>query len=289
MNFPTFNLILTVFLFWLTIQIGASHEEYLSYFFILTVGIIHGSNDISLIKVLTRNTGSLKKYLLLYVGVILATIVAFVSFPSLALFFFIIVSCYHFGEQHFHNQVQSQNTFSRLLFFGYGVLIFGLLFYFNSENTSIIINELIGYTLNENYFLWFMIAGAILTLVFSIYNIKNFKSSFNYFQELFLILLFAILFKMAALLWAFAIYFIVWHSIPSLVDQIGALYGKSNKLNVIQYIKSSFVYWLISIAGLYILYYTTTYFEIQFVTIFFAFLAAITIPHVVVMYFLNKN
>ncbi|WP_439152718.1 Brp/Blh family beta-carotene 15,15'-dioxygenase [Winogradskyella sp.] len=289
MKYPLFNLILTVFLFWLTIQIGSTYEEYLSYFFILTIGIVHGSNDISLIKVLTTKNKPTNKYLVFYIVVVLITVIAFVLYPTIALLFFVTVSCYHFGEQHFHNQIIKQSSVSNLLFFSYGVLIFGLLFYFNSENTSLIISELTGYTLAESHFFWFMVAGMILTILFYVLNFKNLKIEVNHFQEVFLILLFAILFKLAGLLWAFAIYFIVWHSIPSLMDQIKALYGTTNKANLIKYIKSSFVYWLISVLGLLILYYATTYFQIQFITLFFAFLAAITIPHVIVMYFLNKN
>lgn len=289
MKFPIFNLIFTVFLFWLTIQINSYYEEYLSYFFILTIGIIHGSNDISLIKVVNENKKAFSNYILLYVGLIIFNIIAFIVFPTIALIVFIFISCYHFGEQHFHNQIKKQNLVTRLLFLSYGMLIFSMLFYFNSQNTSLIINELIGYSLIEVQFLWFLIVSITLSTVFFIFNRNNFRSSLSYPQELFLVLLFAILFKLAALLWAFAIYFIVWHSLPSLTDQIKALYGESNRIHIIQYVKSSFVYWIISLFGLAILYYATSYYNINFVAIFFAFLAAITIPHVVVMYFLNKN
>ena len=58
-----FNLIFTVFLFWLTIQIGAEYEEYLSYIFILTVGIIHGSNDISLLNIVKGHGHFSKRFL----------------------------------------------------------------------------------------------------------------------------------------------------------------------------------------------------------------------------------
>jgi beta-carotene 15,15'-dioxygenase len=289
MKFPVFNLILTVFLFWLTIQIGVSYEEYLSYFFILTIGIVHGSNDISLIKLLTANKKPTNKYLAFYITIILATVIAFVVYPTIALIFFVAVSCYHFGEQHFHNHIKEQILIGRMLFFSYGALIFGLLFYFNSNSTSVIIYELIGYNLDKIFFFWFMVTGITLTVIFYLLNIKNLKEELSHFQEIFLLLLFALLFKLAALLWAFAIYFIVWHSMPSLMDQIKALYGKTTKDSLIKYIKSSFLYWLISLFGLVLLYYTTTYFQIQFITLFFAFLAAITIPHVIVMYFLNKN
>lgn len=289
MKLSIFSLILTVFLFWLTTQIGSSYEEYLSYFLILTIGIIHGSNDISLIKVVKSGRKISNKYIGFYVGLILINIIAFLVSPTIALLFFVLVSCYHFGEQHFHNRIKKNNLPSRLLFLSYGSLIFGLLFYFNSDTTAVIINELIGYELTEQQFLWFLVIGLLSTLILYGINIKNFKEEFSHFQELFLILLFALLFKLAALLWAFAIYFIVWHSIPSLMDQIKALYGESNKVTFIQYIKSSFVYWLISIFGLGALYFATTFYQIEFITIFFAFLAAITVPHVIVMYFLNKN
>ena len=289
MKFPIFNLILTVFLFWLTTQIGDSYEEYLAYFFILTIGIVHGSNDISMIKVLKGSQSLSLKYLLLYLGLIIFNILIFLVSPSLALVFFVFISCYHFGEQHFHYQIKQINTSSRLLFLSYGSLIFGLLFYFNSENTSIIIKDLIAYSLTERQFLWFLGIGIISTLLFYGLNFKNFKTGSNHFQEVFLILLFAILFKLAALLWAFAIYFVVWHSIPSLKDQIKALYGESTRINIIQYVKSSFMYWLISILGLILLYVATNYYSINFITVFFAFLAAITVPHVIVMYYLNKS
>ncbi|WP_422103938.1 Brp/Blh family beta-carotene 15,15'-dioxygenase [Winogradskyella sp.] len=289
MKFPIFSLIFTVFLFWLTTQISASYEEYLSYIFILTVGIIHGSNDISLIKVVRKREKLSIKYLLFYIGLVLLNTIAFLVSPILALVLFVLISCYHFGEQHFHHQIKELNILSRLLFLSYGILIFGLLFYFNSDHTSLIITDLIAYALTEHQFLWFLGVGIISTLLFYGLNFKNFKTGSNHFQEVFLILLFAILFKLAALLWAFAIYFVVWHSIPSLRDQIKVLYGESTKISIMQYIKSSLMYWLISIFGLTLLYFATSYYQVNFVTVFFAFLAAITVPHVIVMYFLNKN
>lgn len=284
-----FNLIFTVFLFWLTIQIGAEYEEYLSYIFILTVGIIHGSNDISLLNIVKGHGHFSKRFLWYYIGLIITNITAFIIYPRIALFCFIIISCYHFGEQHLHALVKDLNNKARFLFLSYGSLIFGLLFYFNFQSTSEIITDLISYRIPEQYFLWFLILSIVLTLSLTLFNRLNFRKDFNYFKELFLILLFAILFKLAALLWAFAIYFIVWHSLPSLQDQIKELYGDLNKFNILRYIKSSFPYWLVSLVGLVILYMVTSYFEVNFITIFFAFLAAITVPHVIVMYILNRK
>ena len=214
---------------------------------------------------------------------------AFYQFAFPALLLFIFFSCYHFGEQHFYSQIKSPNALSTLLYVNYGILIFGLLFYFNLEDTTQIIYELTSVHLSDTYFLIFLWIGLIGTPLLIFLSYKSFSNSINYFQEFFLILLFTLLFKMASLLWAFAIYFILWHSIPSLKDQIQTLYGSLDKKNLTSYFKSSSLNWIISISGLILIYYLTTILEVRFVTLFFAFLAAITIPHVIVMYFLNKK
>jgi len=289
MKSSIFNLIFTVFLLWLTIQIQSNYEVYLAYCFVLTIGILHGANDIALIGLVTSSNKVKHKYLLLYVGLIVLTTVTFIMFPLLALLIFIGFSCYHFGEQHFYNYVKKSSLRSKLLFFSYGTLIFGLLFYLNSEGTSIIIEELTGLRFIGNHYLYFLFFGIVATIISVYLNFKNFKIGLDYFQEFFLILLFATIFKLASLLWAFAIYFVVWHSIPSLKDQVGALYGSLNKSSFSKYLKSSLLNWIISLVGLFVVYLISTYIKVSFITLFFAFLAAITIPHVIVMFHLNKK
>ncbi len=290
MKISIFSLVGTVFLLWLTIQINSIYEDYLAYFFILTVGILHGANDISLINFLTKKSdASNKKFLMLYICIIGFMSLAFYQFAFPALMLFILFSCYHFGEQHFYSQIKTPNNLTTLLYIHYGILIFGLLFYFNLEDTTQIIYELTNVQLNDNYFSIFLLIGLIGTPLLTSLSHKKFSNRINYIQELFLILLFTLLFKMASLLWAFAIYFILWHSIPSLKDQIETLYGNLDRKNLISYFKSSSLNWIISISGLILIYYLTTIIEVRFVTLFFAFLAAITIPHVIVMYFLNKK
>ncbi len=290
MKFSILSLIFTVFLFWLTMRIDVVHEMYIAYALILTVGILHGSNDLSLISYLTREY-KYKGYKLLsaYLGLIGLTALLFSVSSLLALMAFILFSCYHFGEQHFHNQFKQQNFKMHVLYLGYGMLIFGLLFYFNKQETSSIIIELTGFTVYNYIFDVFLIFGIVLSFLSIYLNRKGFRKKFNYFQELFLIFLFAILFKMASLLWGFTIYFIVWHSLPSLRDQTYVLYGKLDKASYILYFKSSVLYWMVSILGLVVVLYISHLIQISFITLFFVFLAGITIPHVVVMHYVNKK
>ncbi|WP_411895509.1 Brp/Blh family beta-carotene 15,15'-dioxygenase [Winogradskyella sp. A2] len=290
MKSSIFGLFLTVFLLWLTQRLSVTYESYLAYGLILTVGIFHGANDISLIRFLNKgSTSHFTKYLLFYLLLVLFTCFIFIKLPLIALFIFVAFSCYHFGEQHFSNQLKVHNNIGNFLYVGYGILIFGLLFYFNYEATSSIIKELTGFVFAEIYYLVFFLIGIVVTGIFGYLSLSNFKKEVELFREIFLILLFALLFKLASLLWAFAIYFIVWHSLPSLKDQIQSLYGNVNTKSFIGYVKSSIIYWLISLIGLVVVYYISESLNIRFITLFFAFLAAITIPHVIVMYYLNKN
>ena len=102
-------------------------------------------------------------------------------------------------------------------------------------------------------------------------------------REFFLLGLFFLVFNTASLLWAFAIYFVVWHSIPSLADQLRLLYGNISLKSGIQYVKSSAVYWvgaLVTLAVAFILLKDSDY---GYLPLFFSFLAAITFPHVLVI------
>ena len=92
----------------------------------------------------------------------------------------------------------------------------------------------------------------------------------------------AVIFNSSSLIWGFSIYFILWHSVPSLLDQISFIYGDLKKINIIKYIKNAFPYWLVSIIGIIILFYIFKD-EKHFYSLFFAFIAAVTFPHAIVM------
>ena len=112
--------------------------------------------------------------------------------------------------------------------------------------------------------------------------------TFNFFEEIILIILLFVIFNIASLIAGFAIYFIIWHSIPSLRDQIIELHSEFNTDNLVLYLKNSALYWLVSIVSLFVLYYVVND-EKLFISLFFSFLAAITFPHVLVMFNLFKN
>ncbi len=282
-------IVVTFFFLWLSVYFDIQAEAIFSYFLIFTFGIFHGSNDLKLIQRTSAKTEKsfFLSALISYVTVILLTVLFFSFFPALALLFFVLASSYHFGEQHW--AAKTEKSLLSYLFFGsYGMVIFFLLFYTNAEEVSPIIDEITGIDLSSDFYLYTLLSSFLVFLgIYSWWALKG-KISVNMVKELFFLLVFYIVFKTASLIWAFSIYFVIWHSIPSLLDQTRYLYGKVSRASLLKYVKTSFIYWLASMAGLGVLYYLFHDKQGLFLSIMIYFLAAITFPHVLVMNRLNR-
>lgn len=285
-----FPIVLTFFFLWIAVFFDVQSEAVLAYFFIFTFGIFHGSNDIKLIQQTTRYSKKsfFIRILLSYVGVVLFTVLIFSWFPALALLFFVIASSYHFGEQHWV-AYRIQSPLATLYYTFYGMVIFFLLFYTNEQEVTPIIDQVTGITMQHVYYQYTLVFSFIGFIGIYVWLYFTKKLVVNMFKELFFLVVFYIVFTTASLLWAFSIYFVVWHSIPSLIDQTKYLYGGFNKATLLAYVKTSFVYWLVSMSGLAILYYLFQDREGLFLSIMIYFLAAITFPHVIVMTRLNRR
>lgn len=264
----------------------------MAYIFILSFGILHGANDLTLLqrtdtkKKLTRNYF---KILLYYVVFVFGSILIFYLVPSLALIVFVLFSGYHFGEQHFISKTIKASFTISGLYFTYGTFILFLLFSSNYMATVEIIKNIIGYSVPKSIFEIGLLISGLSTLAFSIILILKKELKIYPIKELFFIVIFFVVFKTASLLWGFTIYFILWHSIPSLYDQIFFLHGHINKSSFRSFVVTSLPYWLISVVGLlFLLFIFRDNFE-KSLAFFFSFLAAITFPHVLVIKKLNQN
>ena len=248
---------------------------------ILTFGVLHGANDLKIIAKKSSNQSKRYrlKFFILYVGVVLLGIVLFLFIPKIALLSFVGVSCYHFGEQHWNGRFQTKiNLF--IFYSMYGALIFFLLFTFQFESTVEVIYQITSLKIPFAVFL----GGLILvSLGFMLIIIRSKISLFSFLPEFLLLGVLAILFSQATLLFGFGLYFVLWHSLPSLSSQIRYIYDQQTKSPWLSYLKSAIVYWLLALSGLGLFYF---YFDLpqeQYLSIFFSFLAAITFPHAVVM------
>ncbi len=283
-------IVTTFFFLWITVFFDVQVESILGYFLIFTFGIFHGSNDLMLIQKTTSLTKQtfFWRTLISYIAVVMLTVLLFSLIPSIALLFFVIASSYHFGEQHW-GALKIKTPLKSLFYTFYGLVIFFLLFYLNQKEVTPIIYQITGIAIEKVVYLYTLAVSftAFIGIYFWWYVKK--MIDVNIIKELFFLLVLAIVFRAASLLWAFSIYFVVWHSIPSLIDQIRFLHGTVNKVTLLKYLKNSFLYWFVSMMGLAVLYLIFQNQEGLFLSIMIYFLAAITFPHVIVMTRLNRG
>jgi Brp/Blh family beta-carotene 15,15'-monooxygenase len=289
MKYSNFAIVVSFFGLWLDSFISNSAQVIVGFAFILTFGILHGSNDLLLIKNIDsdKEQFSLPKLLLYYLMVVGFGALLFWIIPWFALLLFIGVSGYHFGEQQWQN-LEKSNLF-KFFEFTYGLFILMLLFIFHVKEVQEVITNITSLSISESYFSVGLTITSLILIILGFYfyrKLIEFRS--KWILETFYLVVFTIIFKVSSLIWGFAIYFILWHSIPSIINQVIYLNGELNWNNFGIYIKNAFPYWLISLIGIIILYMLFKDVKI-FNALFFSFLAAITFPHVLVIYKLFNN
>lgn len=286
MKIYKYIIVLSFLSLWLNSFFSSKGLYLLGLFLILIFGIFHGANDIVLINKSYKDLKGkpLKLLISIYLTIVLLFAVFFSFLPDIALFVFVLLSAYHFGEQHWHRILKTTKLLYKYVFeFVYGCVIFGLIFLFHQAEVEQTVEDICGYKISLDILpILLMCLGFILLIFgFIIFRSNRFFRSQITEQVLYLLVL-TIIFKVTNLIFSFAIYFVLWHSIPSLYDQINFIYGRVTKNNVLDYIKKAFLYWLVSIIGLLVFYWIfkdTKVFE----ALLFSFIAAITFPHVLVI------
>jgi Brp/Blh family beta-carotene 15,15'-monooxygenase len=282
--------VFTFFTLWITTQFDTSVENLLAYFLILSFGLLHGANDLILIqRTLHKKKPTFFKILSLYVLTVISCAIVFYFVPKVTLVAFILCSGYHFGEQHLITKVKGKGILMYSFFTTYGLLIFLLLFYSSHGDVSVVIRDMTGVFIKQVLFMNIFLITTAITLILGLaLNYKK-RISLNIAAELLYFVVFFVLFNTATLLWAFAIYFVIWHAIPSIKDQLKSLHGVLSKKAIYTYIKSSFLYWMFSVVGIAGLFFFTKDNVRLFNVLFFAMLAAITFPHIAVINKLNRT
>ena len=261
------------------------YENILGFILILSIGVVHGANDLLIInkysKKETKRSEAL--YFFYYLTIVLLGFVFFYVFPSIALLTFVIVSIYHFGEQHWEvnlSKSDSVNLNKVFLFIFHGIIFFIIIF---MNNLKIVNEVLSSFNINplENYYLLLaLIVFSVLYFLFLLY-LKNLRK-YLFSEGIFFSLLFLLTIN-TTLIFGFAIYFIFFHSLLSIKDQIKFIYDDDNPKNLKKYIITSMPYFILALTFLLIFYLVVDFEKINLLPIIFTFLAAITFPHVLVI------
>ena len=276
--------IFTIFLT-LSYLLSANYQDMIGFALVLSVGLIHGANDLLIIKKNSKSTSNYSQFrtFFAYLGVVFVGLIFFYLFPSFALVAFIIVSIYHFGEQHLEAIPITRilkNNYRFISIVSHGIILFTIIF-MNNINTvnnvflSFKINFLNSSTLNI-----ILITASIVYI--STLVINKYLTSFI-FSEILFFVLFYFLSLSSTLILCFSVYFIFFHSILSIKDQVKYIYGNNDSSSLKRYLLNSMPYFILAIVFLILFYNYTEIDNSDLLPIIFTFLAAITFPHVIVI------
>jgi Brp/Blh family beta-carotene 15,15'-monooxygenase len=282
-------MVLSFFALWLSIQIPEDLEVAIGYFLILTIGVGHGANDLKIY--FNSRKLSLKKtivFVTIYALIVLIGFALFFFVPEIILTVFLLISGYHFGQEHFEKYKLNTSWLTHVFLLSYGFSIILTLLVLHHEESLPIINDLLNVSVSYTFLLYPLIASVALLALSSLKVMQPLMWK-TIARELFYLVLIYVLFQSASLLWGFAIYFILWHSVPSIHSQIVFLEGTVSNFSVKKYILNSLLYWIAALIFLSLLYYFLKEYTSLFLSTIIAFLGGITFPHVIVMNQLHKK
>lgn len=248
---------------------------------ILFFGIPHGAIDHK-IHLKSSKKSNVRKFILIYVLVGLGFLLWWVLMPMKALLIFIILSAYHFGQELIEDIAETPKNPILNLIWGLIVLVSPIIFKFNEllptlnfigsqslnniprdfQIITVLAIHLVGYA----HLAYLFLKGAVHKLavirlfLFSIYLLMS------YFLLPFIV--------------AFALYFVLFHSINAMRHQFFWMKDRSADYTFIIFLKDLSPFTLLTIVGISgLIYYLNPDDWSVFFTYFFVFISLLTLPH----------
>lgn len=194
--------------------------------FVLLLGIPHGATDHLIYEELRGryNRPRLLAFCGLYALSIGLYALCWHLFPLAALALFMWISFFHFGQSnwaHFYYE-QQWNRWLHYVLWGIFILLTPVLWHLDTVRP--VIAEMTGWHAPA----WPPAGIALFLLILLTLNLGLIGLSYRAgridargcLQEATNLLLLLLLFLVAPLLWGFAIYFVFWHAIPSMLEQV---------------------------------------------------------------------
>lgn len=261
----------------------------------LVVGLPHGAVDhlihIQLKRQNELTLQSLLRFVSFYVALLLLYGTVWFFFPTMSLIFFILLSCYHFGQSQWYYFFSSSPVLSGIVYILWGLAVLSYIVLWNSSEALLILNSLIPTLTRDNLSeiignKWSQIPTllSIIPAIFLSSKFRTFPKSVI-FWEVVSLLAIGLVSYFCGLLVGFAAYFGFWHSTKSLAAIVRNLRSVHPGYSLSQFYKDAFVFSFISIAGIVLLLLSLPHLDLGIhpVMLFFVLISLLTFPHMVIL------
>lgn len=269
----------------------ASSEVLIAIPLMLLVGIPHGATDHLIFLQLRKSFlggKHLEQFYLNYLLLMAVYSVIWWLLPILALAIFLILSVYHFGQSNWHyinfeNKIQAWATY---LNWGSFALFVPIFWHFETAIpilSSITRSEVVmlNPTWRQALCLIFLLTNVWMTCMLAVNRLIDRR---QLLRELFNLLILSCLFVFTPLILGFVIYFVFWHSMSSIADQIRFFKDRVAGYSWQTYVRQALPLSLVAVIGLGLLYMLQTSLGIQpNLGLLFIFISVITLPHMILI------
>ncbi|NNK90775.1 MAG: beta-carotene 15,15'-dioxygenase, Brp/Blh family [Saprospiraceae bacterium] len=268
----------------------AFSEKYadgLSLILILLFGIPHGAADHIIFSRIGKSfygARKLNSFILTYLLLGLGFLFIWGISPLKALILFILISIYHFGQEHFESLDPNQ-WLTKINMFSWGafVLLFPLLWH--SDTTIFFVEQIVSTSIQplDNTVLLLslvIIVSAPCVSIFLLWK-SGILNTERLISELVQIALLIVLYITTPLLVGFSIYFVFWHSLHAMEDQYIFLRMKTKNYTITRYFRDILPLSIVAIAFVSILgFYLMNQTGYNLFSFVFILIALITLPHI---------
>jgi beta-carotene 15,15'-dioxygenase len=241
---------------------------------LVAIGIPHGAIDHLLLNP-DIDKKNLLRFIFKYLTIIAAYIGVWLLLPTLALFAFVIMSAYHFGQSHFIKY--RLQKLERLTYVSLGSFFLGTILWGDFGYTTSILSNIMDVSQFGTYGIWIILFTFTISTILILANLG--PKGLPLLLEISLLGLF--LYHLPLLL-GFIIYFGFWHSLPSMAEEFKALESYLSPQKIKNFILKLLPFTLTSLIGISLIlmvFYNLMEAD-QLTLLFFITVSLISAPHI---------
>jgi beta-carotene 15,15'-dioxygenase len=254
---------------------------------VLAIGLPHGATDFLLFRHLRGPVLSKKQvfqFFLYYLTAVLGYLLIWLWLPVYALILFLIVSAYHFGQSNWQ-YTSLPRWLSGIVSIIWGTFVLGGALLWHWKESSVIIIQMVGRVpVRSQLFMetmqWYFVLINGLLLVGLRFSRRI--DQHQMWREMINLCVLSFMLYYTPLLVGFTLYFTLWHSLGSLLDQMTFFRRQWPAFDLIQYYRQAAPYTVLAVVGLVVLMIIQSllFTHISLISVFFTLIACITLPHI---------
>lgn len=281
-------------------DLAGSYQLLIAGILVAVVGIPHGATDYAIFKRLVNKELKQQQkvqFFSFYMFLLMGYGVVWYFMPVSALVIFLALSVYHFGQSNW-NYLTADTNFGKALkvtsYISWGAFVLAAPICTHIETAQPVIESItqgqvidLGHPAYQWLPIGLLIFNALLILLFFSTRMLPLQDIFREFLNLILL---SLLFWFTPLFLGFAIYFALWHSFGSVLDQINFIKEYSKQFNIKKYYIEATPMTILSFVGMGAIWYVNhLWLGYSIVAVFFIMIAIVTLPHMLLIERLYHN